>query len=179
MKQREIAALLDAPACAHNHKSKSGCARPKPGATAADLLVGWTELLVGVGAETMTAVAPGNVPVLVRVRCAEIRIGDLEDLGRQAGTARRAAGDQGPRRAERRTARHRAVAQRLPAIRSARRLPPHLDRRPVDSRHPLRTRQPGARTRARRASSLSLAPQAVVRARTHGGLAGRHGCNDD
>ncbi|NKN31794.1 nitrogenase iron-molybdenum cofactor biosynthesis protein NifE [Marichromatium bheemlicum] len=34
MKQKEIAALLDEPACAHNHKHKSGCARPKPGATA-------------------------------------------------------------------------------------------------------------------------------------------------
>ena len=34
MKQKEIAALLDEPACAHNNKSKSGCARPKPGATA-------------------------------------------------------------------------------------------------------------------------------------------------
>jgi len=34
MKQREIAELLDEPACAHNKKSKSGCAKPKPGASA-------------------------------------------------------------------------------------------------------------------------------------------------
>lgn len=34
MKSKDIAALLDEPACAHNTKSKSGCARPKPGATA-------------------------------------------------------------------------------------------------------------------------------------------------
>ncbi len=34
MKQKEIAALLNEPACKHNKKSKSGCARPKPGATA-------------------------------------------------------------------------------------------------------------------------------------------------
>nr|WP_321982522.1 nitrogenase iron-molybdenum cofactor biosynthesis protein NifE [uncultured Cohaesibacter sp.] len=34
MKQSEIAQLLDEPACEHNHKSKSGCARPKPGAAA-------------------------------------------------------------------------------------------------------------------------------------------------
>ena len=34
MKQKEIAALLDEPACAHNNKSKSGCAKPRPGATA-------------------------------------------------------------------------------------------------------------------------------------------------
>ncbi|TAN49234.1 MAG: nitrogenase iron-molybdenum cofactor biosynthesis protein NifE [Methylococcaceae bacterium] len=29
-----IAELLDEPACEHNHKSKSGCAKPKPGASA-------------------------------------------------------------------------------------------------------------------------------------------------
>jgi nitrogenase molybdenum-cofactor synthesis protein NifE len=34
MKAREIQALLNEPACHHNHKEKSGCARPKPGATA-------------------------------------------------------------------------------------------------------------------------------------------------
>lgn len=34
MKQKDIAELLDEPACAHNTKSKSGCAKPKPGATA-------------------------------------------------------------------------------------------------------------------------------------------------
>ena len=34
MRQNEIAALLDEPACAHNKKSKSGCAKPQPGATA-------------------------------------------------------------------------------------------------------------------------------------------------
>ena len=34
MKQKDIAALLDEPACSHNTKSKSGCARPKPGSTA-------------------------------------------------------------------------------------------------------------------------------------------------
>ncbi|NKN31795.1 nitrogenase iron-molybdenum cofactor biosynthesis protein NifN [Marichromatium bheemlicum] len=52
-----------------------------------DLLVGWTELLAGVGAETVAAVAPSNAPVLARARCAEVRIGDLEDLERQAGAA--------------------------------------------------------------------------------------------
>ncbi len=31
---RELAGLRDEPACAHNAKAKSGCARPKPGATA-------------------------------------------------------------------------------------------------------------------------------------------------
>ncbi len=34
MKPSDLAALIDEPACAHNLKSKSGCARPKPGATA-------------------------------------------------------------------------------------------------------------------------------------------------
>ena len=34
MKSKDIAALLDEPACAHNKKEKSGCARPKPGASA-------------------------------------------------------------------------------------------------------------------------------------------------
>jgi nitrogenase molybdenum-cofactor synthesis protein NifE len=34
MKQKDIADLLDEPSCAHNNKSKSGCAKPKPGATA-------------------------------------------------------------------------------------------------------------------------------------------------
>ncbi len=34
MNPKQLAALLDEPACAHNNKAKSGCARPKPGATA-------------------------------------------------------------------------------------------------------------------------------------------------
>lgn len=33
MKQEEILALMNEPACAHNKKSKSGCARAQPGAT--------------------------------------------------------------------------------------------------------------------------------------------------
>jgi nitrogenase molybdenum-cofactor synthesis protein NifE len=33
MNPNDIAALQDEPACAHNHKGKSGCARPQPGAT--------------------------------------------------------------------------------------------------------------------------------------------------
>ncbi|MGB5279615.1 MAG: nitrogenase iron-molybdenum cofactor biosynthesis protein NifE [Gammaproteobacteria bacterium] len=34
MKAKDIAELLDEPACSHNKKSKSGCAKPKPGAAA-------------------------------------------------------------------------------------------------------------------------------------------------
>jgi nitrogenase molybdenum-iron protein NifN len=45
-----------------------------------DLLVGFSELLAGVGAETVAAVAPANAPSLSRVRCDRVRIGDLEDL---------------------------------------------------------------------------------------------------
>jgi nitrogenase molybdenum-cofactor synthesis protein NifE len=33
MKVKNIAELLDEPACSHNHKEKSGCAKSKPGAT--------------------------------------------------------------------------------------------------------------------------------------------------
>jgi len=34
MKSKDIAELLDEPACEHNKKEKSGCAKPKPGSTA-------------------------------------------------------------------------------------------------------------------------------------------------
>jgi hypothetical protein len=34
-KQKDIAALLDEPACRHNKTGKSGCAKPRPGASAA------------------------------------------------------------------------------------------------------------------------------------------------
>jgi nitrogenase molybdenum-cofactor synthesis protein NifE len=34
MRAKQIAELLEEPACPHHHKSKAGCARPKPGATA-------------------------------------------------------------------------------------------------------------------------------------------------
>jgi nitrogenase molybdenum-cofactor synthesis protein NifE len=34
LKSKDIAELLDEPACEHNTKSKSGCAKPKPGASA-------------------------------------------------------------------------------------------------------------------------------------------------
>jgi hypothetical protein len=36
MKAKEIAELLDEPACEHNKKSKSGCAKPKPGSAEGD-----------------------------------------------------------------------------------------------------------------------------------------------
>lgn len=45
-----------------------------------DLLIGFAEMLAGMGASTVTAVAPSNTPVLRKMPCAEVMIGDLEDL---------------------------------------------------------------------------------------------------
>ncbi|MBK1703404.1 nitrogenase iron-molybdenum cofactor biosynthesis protein NifN [Halochromatium glycolicum] len=46
----------------------------------ADLLVGFTQLLASLGAETVAAVAPTNAPSLRAAVTSEIKIGDLEDL---------------------------------------------------------------------------------------------------
>ena len=45
-----------------------------------DLLVGFSDLLASMGAETVTAVAPSNAPALKQVRTDVVKIGDLEDL---------------------------------------------------------------------------------------------------
>jgi nitrogenase molybdenum-iron protein NifN len=45
-----------------------------------DLLLGFSELLAGMGAETVAAVAPANAPSLKAVRAERVKIGDLEDL---------------------------------------------------------------------------------------------------
>lgn len=45
-----------------------------------DLLVGFSQMLAGVGTETVAAVAPANAATLGAVRCPEVKIGDLEDL---------------------------------------------------------------------------------------------------
>ncbi len=45
-----------------------------------DLLVGLSQMLAGVGAETVVAVSPANAPVLAQVQCPQVQIGDLEDL---------------------------------------------------------------------------------------------------
>ena len=45
-----------------------------------DLLVGLSQMLAGVGAETVAAVSPINAPWLDQVRSAQVKIGDLEDL---------------------------------------------------------------------------------------------------
>jgi nitrogenase molybdenum-iron protein NifN len=49
-----------------------------------DLLVGFSQLLAGVGAQTVAAVAPAGAHSLVQVRCAQVKIGDLEDLEQAA-----------------------------------------------------------------------------------------------
>ncbi|MET0090005.1 MAG: nitrogenase iron-molybdenum cofactor biosynthesis protein NifN [Candidatus Thiodiazotropha sp.] len=45
-----------------------------------DLLLGLSQMLAGVGAETVAAVAPVNAPALQQVATDRIKIGDLEDL---------------------------------------------------------------------------------------------------
>lgn len=49
-----------------------------------DLLIGFTQMLAGVGAETVAAVAPVNVPYLQQAASEQIKIGDLEDLEQMA-----------------------------------------------------------------------------------------------
>jgi len=46
----------------------------------ADLLLGLSDLLASMGAETVAAVAPSNAAALKRVRTDQVKIGDLEDL---------------------------------------------------------------------------------------------------
>jgi nitrogenase molybdenum-iron protein NifN len=46
----------------------------------ADLLVGFSQFLAAVGAETVAAVAPATAPALDHVCCDRVAIGDLEDL---------------------------------------------------------------------------------------------------
>ena len=60
-----------------------------------DLLVGFSQLLAGVGAETVAAVAPINAPSLAAARCERVRIGDLEDLEQaaRAGSAEMVIGN--------------------------------------------------------------------------------------
>ncbi len=49
-----------------------------------DLLRALADLLVGVGAQVVAAVAPARAAVLASVPCARVRIGDLEDFERDA-----------------------------------------------------------------------------------------------
>jgi len=45
-----------------------------------DLLTAFSQMLSGVGAETVAAVSPVNAPVLQEVAAGQVKIGDLEDL---------------------------------------------------------------------------------------------------
>jgi nitrogenase molybdenum-iron protein NifN len=45
-----------------------------------DLLLGFSELVAGMGGETVAAVAPANASSLKRVAAKEVKLGDLEDL---------------------------------------------------------------------------------------------------
>lgn len=49
-----------------------------------DLLLGFTELLQGMGAEVVAAVAPARAPALADIPVDSVKIGDLEDLERMA-----------------------------------------------------------------------------------------------
>jgi nitrogenase molybdenum-iron protein NifN len=51
-----------------------------------DLLNGFSQMLAGVGAETVAAVSPVNAPVLKSSATAQVKIGDLEDLEAIADT---------------------------------------------------------------------------------------------
>ncbi|MBF0255505.1 MAG: nitrogenase iron-molybdenum cofactor biosynthesis protein NifN [Gammaproteobacteria bacterium] len=52
-----------------------------------DLLHAFSELLAGVGAETVAAVSPVSAPILKQVPCSSVKIGDLQDLERLAQAA--------------------------------------------------------------------------------------------
>ena len=52
-----------------------------------DLLVGLSQMLAGVGAETVAAVVPAGSPALAAARCERVKIGDLEDLEQAARAA--------------------------------------------------------------------------------------------
>jgi nitrogenase molybdenum-iron protein NifN len=45
-----------------------------------DLLIGFSQMLAGVGAQTVAAVAPVNAPALKQAAVDQVKIGDLEDL---------------------------------------------------------------------------------------------------
>ncbi len=49
-----------------------------------DLLAAYTEMLAGLGAEVVAAVAPVNAPVLHELPVRQVKIGDLEDLEQMA-----------------------------------------------------------------------------------------------
>ena len=53
-----------------------------------DLLIGFSQMLAGVGAETVAAVSPVNAPGLQEVAVESVKIGDLQDLEQMAAAAK-------------------------------------------------------------------------------------------
>lgn len=53
----------------------------------ADALLAHTQFLTGVGCEIVAAVAPARAEVLAEIPCADVRIGDLDDLEQAAAAA--------------------------------------------------------------------------------------------
>ncbi len=53
-----------------------------------DLLLGFSDLLQGMGAEVVAAVAPARAPALAEVAVDKVKVGDLEDLEKMALDAR-------------------------------------------------------------------------------------------
>ena len=53
-----------------------------------DLLIAFSQLLAGIGAETVAAVSPVNAPALQQVSSEQVKIGDLEDLEALAKTGK-------------------------------------------------------------------------------------------
>ncbi len=51
-----------------------------------DLLIAFSDLLDGIGAELVAAVSPSNAAILEHVNASEVKIGDLEELARFEGT---------------------------------------------------------------------------------------------
>ena len=81
--ERQRAQLQDAMLDCHFMLGQSRMAL----AADADLLVGCSQMLAGVGAQTVAAVAPANSPALAQARCERVKIGDLEDLEQAARSA--------------------------------------------------------------------------------------------
>lgn len=78
--ERQRAQLQDAMLDAHFALGMARCAV----AADPDLLTGLSQLLAGIGAETVAAVSPVNAPVLQHAAARRVKIGDLEDLEKMA-----------------------------------------------------------------------------------------------
>jgi nitrogenase molybdenum-iron protein NifN len=52
-----------------------------------DLVLAFSELVSGMGGETVAAVVPANAPAVRRIACEQVQIGDLEDLENRAKAA--------------------------------------------------------------------------------------------